>query len=366
MHALVKTNIGPENTLLQDVARPQPDADEALIRVRAAAVCASDIHLWRDAFPCAVPVILGHEFTGTVESIGKDVANVAPGDAVVSVNNPDACGVCPACRDGHPNLCPEKRALGFKRDGCFADYVRVPSSLLHRVPAGVPALAATLAEPLAVAVHAVADRGGVHAGQFVVVLGPGAIGLLAAQVARAEGADRVLVAGTDADMAQRLPKARELGFATCNVQTDDLRGRVLELTGGHGADVVIEASGAPPAVASAVDLVRRGGRIVASGLTGCVEIPVAWDTLVAKAVTVVFTFSSRPRNWETGLRYLAEGRVQTLPLISDLDELANWEAAFERMAHGACIRSVFVFDPELRGEAGAMDGDATHTTPREG
>jgi len=340
MRAIQKRETGCDGTVLCEVPVPRAVPDEVVIRVRAAAVCASDIHIYHDEFPCALPVVLGHEFTGTVHEVGDGVENVAPGDAVVAVNNPDACGVCPACRDGYPNICPEKRAIGFKRDGCFADYVRVPASLLHKVPEGVPPVAAALCEPLAVSVHAVEDRCGIREGDMVVVLGPGAIGLLEAQVARAEGAARVIVAGTDADVDLRLARAAELGFEVCNVQREDLEARVMELTNGYGADVVVEAAGAPPAITTAIKLLRRGGRLCVSGITGREEIAVPWDMLVSKAASVIFAYSSRPRNWATGLRYLAEGKVVTEPLVTHRFKLEQWQDAFALMEKAGCIRAV--------------------------
>ncbi len=344
MRALQKVGTGADGTGLREVPRPEVVPGEAVIRVQAAAVCASDIHLYRDEFPCTLPVVLGHEFTGVVTEVGTGVERVQPGDSVVAVNNPDACGVCPACRDGYPNICPAKRAIGFRRDGCFAEYVRVPASLLFRVPAGVSALAAALTEPLAVSVHAVEDRCGIRPGDTVVVLGPGAIGLLEAQVARAEGAGRVIVAGTDVDEDLRLRRTRELGFETCNVQREDLVERVLSVTNGFGADVVVEASGAPPAIATGVRVVRRGGRMAISGITGRAEIAIAWDALVSKAVSVLFAYSSRPRNWEKALRYLHEGTVVTEPLVSHRFRLEDWREAFELMERSACIRAVITLN----------------------
>lgn len=342
MRALQKRETGSDGTVLCEVPVPEAVPGEVVIRVQAAAVCASDIHIHHDEFPCALPVVLGHEFTGIVSEIGKGVTNVQPGDAVVAENNPDACGICPACRDGLPNICPGKRAIGFKRDGCFAEYVRMPAALLHKVPNGVSPEAAALCEPLAVAVHAVEDRCGICEGDTVVVLGPGAIGLLEAQVARAEGAARVIVAGTDADVDLRLAMASGLGFEVCNVQREDIETRVLDLTEGYGADVVVEAAGAPPAIASAAQLVRRGGRLCVSGITGRDTIGVPWDTLVSKAVTVAFAYSSRPRNWKRGLRYLAERKVVTEPLVSHRFKLDEWRDAFELMENAECIRSLLM------------------------
>lgn len=347
MRALQKWDAGEDGVGLREVPAPEAVPGEVVIRVQAASVCASDIHIYRDEFPCELPVVLGHEFTGIVDVIGEGVDRVAPGDAVVAVNNPDACGVCPACRDGYPNICPEKRAIGFKRDGCFADYVRVPAALLHKVPAGIPPSAAALAEPLAVSAHAVEDRCGIRKGDTVVVLGPGAIGLLEAQVARAEGAGRVIVAGTDADLDLRLARAAELGFETCNVQRENLQARVAEVTNGYGADVVVEAAGAPPAITAAIGLVRRGGKLLVSGITGRAEIAVPWDMLVSKAATVIFAYSSRPRNWDKGLGYLAAGTVATAPLVSHRFRLEDWQNAFSLMERAGCIRALLVLDESL-------------------
>jgi L-iditol 2-dehydrogenase len=344
MRALVKEGVGLEQLVLRE-QHPMPalGADEILVRVQAAAVCASDIHLWRDEFPCAPPFVLGHEFSGRVEQVGAGVTGIRAGDRVVSENNPCACGQCPACRAGYPNVCPAKRAIGFKSDGCFADYVKLPAALVHKVPANVPPAAAALSEPLAVATHAVEDRCGIVPGDTVVVLGPGAIGLLCAQVARAEGAGRVIVAGTDRDEPQRLACARQLGLETCNIQHEDLEARVKALTSGFGADVVVEAAGVAPAIASGIRLLRRAGRMVVLGLTGKPQISVEWDQLVSKGARVDFSFSSRRRNWVKAMEYLASGQVATLPLVTGRARLEDWQGVFNAMVRQETIRTVFEF-----------------------
>lgn len=342
MRALVKQRKGPGETELVDWPVPEPGPGEVRVRVLTAAVCASDVHIYHDRFTYVPPLVLGHEFCGIVEQAGPGVDRVRVGDRVVSENNPSACGVCRICRAGYPNLCPEKKAIGFKSDGCFADYLKLPAGLLHRVPDGVSSEAASLSEPLAVAVHAVADRCGIEAGDTVVVLGPGAVGLLAAQVARAEGAGRVIVAGTDADEAVRLACARRLGFETCNVQREEIRGRVDAI----GADVVVEASGSPRAVASGIDLLRRAGRMVVLGITGRPELTLAWDALVAKGATVAFSYSSRRANWDLAMRYLAERKVDAGALVSDRMPLERWREAFDRMEALDGIRFLLTMSPE--------------------
>jgi len=264
----------------------------------------------------------------------------------VSENNPFACGVCRLCRLDLPNLCPSKRAMGIHSDGCFAEYVRLPAHLLHRVPAGVSMEEAALSEPLAVATHAVTDRCGIEQGDTVVVMGPGAIGLLAAQVARAEGAGRVLLAGTGRDEPLRFGRARELGLRTANVESEDVGRMVADMTGGDGADVVVEASGSPAAIALGVRLLRRGGRMVVAGITGKTETAVPWDAMTGKAVSVLFSYSSRRRNWDKGLRYLAGGTVRTLPLVTHRLRLEQWQEALAMLDTMESIRTVFHIGPE--------------------
>jgi L-iditol 2-dehydrogenase len=340
MRALVKYAKGPGLTELRDVPVPEPKPGEVLVKVIAAAVCASDVHLVHDRFMYVPPLVLGHEFSGIVEKLGDGVKNVKPGDLVVSENNPQACGKCPICRDGFPNMCPEKKAIGFKRDGCFAEYVAIPAELLHIVPEGVDPIAASLSEPLAVAVHSVEDRGAVKPDEYVVIMGPGAIGLLCAQVARAEGAGTVLLAGTSKDEALRLTLARKLGFETCVVDKEDLSKKVMAATGGYGADMVVDAAGAAPAIISGINILRRCGRLIATGITGRDQFPVPWDAMVSKALTVQFTYSSRRRNWEKAMQYLAGGRVDALSLVTQRMPLEKWEEAFALLERMESIRTV--------------------------
>jgi len=345
MIALVKTARGPGNLELRDVPVPHPGPGDALIRVVNAAVCATDGHIAQDRFPNTPPMVLGHEFSGVVERVGSEVTEVKSGDAVVSENNPFACGVCRICRLGLPNLCPSKRAMGIHSDGCFAEYVKLPAHLLHRVPASVGMDEAALSEPLAVATHAVADRCGIEKGDVVVVMGPGAVGLLAAQVARAEGAGEVLLVGTRRDEPLRFGCARELELRTADVESEDVGHLVTGMTGGDGADVVVEASGSPAAIALGVRLLRRGGRMVVAGITGKIETAVPWDAMTGKAISVLFSYSSRKRNWDKGLGYLAGGMVRTLPLITHRMRLEQWSEALAKLDTLESIRTVFTIGP---------------------
>lgn len=218
MHAFVKFGREPGAVTVREVPPPTPGPGEVLVRVAACGLCGSDLHAI-NADPgyefVQPPVVLGHELAGTVAGLGPGVRGWQPGDAVVAVAI-QGCGGCETCRGGQPHLCPQREVLGLHRDGGMAGYVAVRAEHLVAVPDGVRLEDAALAEPLSVAVHAVLDRSRVQPGDRVVVTGPGPIGLLCALVARSAGGE-VLVLGTGADTAVRLPAARRLGLAVGNL-----------------------------------------------------------------------------------------------------------------------------------------------------
>jgi len=187
-----------------------------------------------------------------------------------------------------------------------------------------------LVEPTANTVHDVVERARVAAGDFVVVLGPGPIGLLAALTARAAGARHVVLVGAPPDAAIRLKKARELGFETViNVAQVDPAEVVRDLTGGMGADLVIECSGAPAAIASTVDLIRKKGRICVIGLTGKDTIPFPWDKAAFKVCDVIFNLSTSYTSWDRTIHLLAGGRLPAGEIITRRSPLMEWRSAFE-------------------------------------
>jgi L-iditol 2-dehydrogenase len=341
MKCLMKTEKGEGNILIQDVPRPAAAPGNVLIKVRVAAVCGTDVHIYYDRFANSPPLILGHEFSGVVAEVGQGVKRLKPGQRVVSANNPGACGQCRICSLGYPNLCPDKRAMGIHANGCFAEYVLLPEELIHVIPDNVSFEEAALTEPLAVSVHCVSHRCRVERGDAVVVFGAGAIGLLAAQVAAAEGAGTVLLAGTSRDVPIRLKIAEGLGLKTINVEEADIVREVLSSTGGYGADVVIEASGSPKAIEQGLRLLRRGGRMGISGITGQTAVAVNWDALISKAVSLFFAYSSTNADWDKALRFLAKKKVQTRPLITHSFRMDRWREAFHSMETMEAVRAIF-------------------------
>jgi 2-desacetyl-2-hydroxyethyl bacteriochlorophyllide A dehydrogenase len=246
--------------VLRDVPVKAVGPGDVLVRVEAAGICGTDVHILQGEFPAVPPVVLGHEFAGIVAEIGDGVTNVAVGDRV-AIEPHVLCGTCRHCQDGRAYLCPKRRGFGVHLDGGFAEYALVHAPNAYRVPDGVGASIAALAEPLGCAFHGV-ERGGVGPGDTVAVFGAGPVGIMLGLLARRAGALRVLFVEpnpTRRGLAGRFP------FDGV-VHPDEARQAAAAVTGGDGFDVVFDASGAPPAIQQALTVAGRGGTLVIFGV----------------------------------------------------------------------------------------------------
>lgn len=325
MRALVKTGTGEHNIGIRELPVPRPGEDEVLIRVVAAGICGSDVKILKDQHPCFPPVVLGHEFSGEIAEVGKAVRGWSAGDRVVSEAHGYVCGRCPYCLSGKRHLCPSKRALGWGIDGGFAEYVKVPAWLLHRIPEAVSYEQAALAEPTAVVVHGMLERARVEPEDSVVVLGCGTLGLVALQMAKAEGASWVMITGAAEDEKTRLKTAAELGADyTVNVDEGDPVPVVMERTRGMGADLVVDLSGSPRAIRQGLHMVRADGRFLAIAIPAVGEVSIPWKETVFHALRLIFHFSSRYTSWERALSMISTGKVKTAPLITTALDLSEW------------------------------------------
>jgi L-iditol 2-dehydrogenase len=339
MKALVKFKKGVGFVELREVPRPSVAQNEVLIRVRAVGICGTDIHIYHDEYPYYPPVTLGHEFSGEVVEVGEEVCGWKPGDRVVAEPHTRACGVCRYCRTGNPQICPHKRSIGWGIDGAFAEYLAMPAWLLHRIPDNVSFEEAALTEPTAIVTSAVNVATGVEVGDIVVVLGAGPIGLLAAQVAKVSGACWVMITGAARDSEVRLPVAKELGIDyVLNIAEEDPVQKVMAITSGHGADLVVDASGAQSAINQAVAMVCTLGKICAIGLAGKEEIAFTWNKAVFKSCRIQFSLSSSYRGWEQALWLIASGKVRVDRLITHRLSLEDWSLGFEAAASGEAIK----------------------------
>ena len=343
MRALVKTQKGVGHVEVRDVPEPTPGPGEVKIEIAACGVCGSDIHVFHDKFPYWPPVILGHEFTGVIVELGADCKRFEVGERVVAEPHTRACGVCYLCRTGNIQICPEKRSPGWGIDGGMTEYICYPERLLHRIPEDMTWDQAAVVEPTANVVTDLVERTGVVAGDFVVVQGPGPIGLMAAMVARAAGAREVAVIGAPGDAALRLPKARELRFnRTINIADTDPVEAVMDMTGGRGADVVVECSGSPKAIPVTVELVRKMGKICVIGLTGNRNVELPWDRFAFKVCEVIFNLSTCYTAWDRTISLIHSGAVPAERLITHREPLENWQQVFEDIESLRALKALLI------------------------
>jgi L-iditol 2-dehydrogenase len=339
MKALMKTARGVGHVELREVDKPVPGPGEVLVKVAAAAVCGSDLLIEEDRHVNEPPMIMGHEFSGTVAEVGPDVSGWEVGDRVVQETSAQVCGECQRCKSGEHHLCARKKVFGIKTDGGFAEFVRVPAWLLHRVPDAVSIEAAAMTEPACVVLHAMLEKGRVDPGDEVLIMGAGTIGLLALQIARMAGAKRVFVAELN---EKKRETARRLGGVIIDAVKMDPAAEVIRFTGGNGADVVVDCTGAEPAIQSGLNALRRLGRFVAIGLTGRPTVAVGWDDLVFRSPEIQFSLSSTYRSWERVLSALSDGRLDFAPLITHRFPLEKWAEAFQAMRDGEAIKCLLI------------------------
>lgn len=340
MKALVKYAAGSGNVDVRDVPVSRPGADELLIKVRYCGICGTDLHIEADEFPNDPPVIMGHEFCGTVAEVGDGVGGRwKVGDRVVGELHTGACGECALCRAGRPHICGSKLALGSRHNGAFAEYLTLPAWLAHPLPEGIPWEVAGVTEPFAISAHCLLERGGLAAGQSVLISGSATMGLMATIWASRVGAGPIIVAGTAQDEGLRFDLARDLGATrVVNVQGGDLADAVREATNGVGVDVWVECSGAPSAIRSGIDLVKKTGTAVLIGLVGSETIPVPWNTLLYKELNLVGCFSSPPSSWERALAAEADEAAKLRRLVTTILPLERWQEGFAMMRRGEAVK----------------------------
>jgi L-iditol 2-dehydrogenase len=345
MQALVKYGRNDGEVEVRDVAEPEVAAGRVLIEVKAAGVCGSDLHMWRENHSWAIklPLVLGHEFCGVVAAVGEGVNGFAVGDRVACETAAEVCGQCVYCLSGNYNLCPNRLGYGALADGAFTRFVNARPQILHRIPDNVAFEHAALTEPICVAYNALVEKTIMRPGDLVVIQGPGPIGIMALQMVRLRGAGTIVVLGTDVDK-HRLEVAAELGaHYTINVQHEDAASLVRSLGDGFGADLVVDCTGVSRALQQSMDLVRPNGRITKIGW-GPQPLNFSLDPIVAKAVTLQGSFSHTYPTWERVLGLLSTGQINLDPVIGGVYPLADWEEGFHKMEQGDSVKSVLRLD----------------------
>ena len=341
MKAFVKTGNQPGDAGVEDVPFVRPGAGEVSLRVASCGICGSDVHAFRSdaGFEWVrPPITLGHEFSGTVESVGPGVTRVSPGDRVVAVAV-QGCGHCETCLAGSTQLCADRVAVGLSRDGGMAEYAVMPEQHLVPVPEGLDLAVAAVGEPLSVAVHAVDVRAQIEPGQRVVVSGPGPIGIFCGMLAKLRGAE-VLLTGVGQDSESRLPVAKRAGLSTANLSEKPLEDHLRDGFGDYAPDVWIESSGSVRALGSALESVKPGGTVAVVGLYA-EEMSFSPTDAVRREISLLFSYSCNYADYEATMDLLGSGVLNPEPLLSKYP-LSSAPEAFEAVGQGRTVKAMLL------------------------
>jgi L-iditol 2-dehydrogenase len=327
MKALVKYAPGEGNLDILDVEEPVCGENQVKVEIAFCGVCGTDIHVMHDTFRNFPPVILGHEFAGTVVETGRRVEGTARGERVAVLGaTAVTCGHCQYCVSGRFIFCKSRRGMGHGVNGAFTRYVVVRPDQLYRVPEGFSLEEAAISEPFAAAVQAVTEVTQVRIGETALVSGPGPIGLLCLKLLVAEGV-KTIVAGAPGDEA-RLDAARRFGAAAIvNLGERKLADAIREETGGAGVDVALECAGHPSSVRGCLDALRPLGRYTQVAICGReMEFPI--DQIIFKQLTVSGSMCYTAKTWDRMMKIYAQGRVRLNDLISTKLPISEWRTAF--------------------------------------
>jgi 2-desacetyl-2-hydroxyethyl bacteriochlorophyllide A dehydrogenase len=319
---------GPEKIRIADIPIPEAGDGEVLAKIVYAGICGTDLDLLtgdmvhiKNGFT-VYPLVPGHEWAGTVEAVGSRVTGFRPGDKVTS-DVSLGCGSCDYCRMGRYNLCPNREVVGSyrNRQGAFAEYIAIPVRHLYRIPDSVSLEEAALTEPAGTAAYAV-QKAGELMGLTVLVIGDGPIGQLAAQLAKQNGAARVMMAGS---WDEKLAVAEHNGTdAIMNYHRDDIVTCSKDASGGLGPDVIIESSGNPETLNQAVTVLRPGGKIVCVSWYGDMDVSLRMDRAIAKDCSIIGALAS-PNTFDAVLAYMASGTLNVKPLVTHVKPLEQFE-----------------------------------------
>ena len=302
---------GPRKVQCVEIDKPQAGENEALIKVRSAGICGSDIGAFRGTNGLVTyPRIIGHEVAGEILSIPEhNKKGLKAGDHVI-VDPYLYCGSCYPCSIGRTNCCTDLKVLGVHAEGGMSEYFVHPADMLWKLPKDMPWELAPIAEPLTIALHGI-HRGGLKAGEHVAIIGAGPIGILAAVAAIAYGAHPIMIDLVD----ERLEAARKLGVRyTVNSGREDTAAKVSEYTGGRMAELVMECSGANPAVRSALDLVSNAGRITLTGWPKKAT-PLPTDVITKKEVDIRGARTSA-NEFEEAIDLIHTGKVDARKILT--------------------------------------------------
>ncbi|MCP3775770.1 galactitol-1-phosphate 5-dehydrogenase [Paenibacillus sp. MZ04-78.2] len=340
MKALVYN--GPKRLSLEECEIPELKRGEAIIRVEAVGICGSELEGYLGHSSVRTPpLVMGHEFCGVIERLDPDVSAFRAGDKVI-VNPLVSCGACDRCAAGRSNICRNRQIIGIHRPGAFAEFVAVPAANMYRVPDELDSNLASLAEPLAVCIHAV--KLGLRPFEDVVVYGAGPIGLLTLQAALHMGARRVLVVDRQ---QERLEFASQLGAETA--VPEQVKETFAHLFSARGVDTIIDCVGVQATREQAIELVNPGGSVIIVGL-GQDQTTLSMNHVVRQEISLIGSYTYSNADFEQAVYLLTNGNI-TNEHWSTTCSLAEAPAAFAALTDGSAKFSKVIINPYGRGQA---------------
>ena len=328
MKVAVMNGVGKMGFVEREI--PQPADNEVLVKLEYVGICGSDMHYYETGrignYVVEPPFVLGHEPSGVVVEVGKNVTHLKVGDRV-ALEPGKTCGHCEYCREGKYNLCPDVVFFATPPvDGVFQEYVAHEAALCFKLPENVDTLEGALIEPLAVGFHA-ANQGGAHAGQTAVVFGAGCIGLVSMMALKAEGVSRVYVVDI---MQKRLDKAIELGATgVINSMNTDVQEEIGRLTEGKGVDLVIETAGMEVTTRQAIHVTKKGATIVLVGYSKTGEMTLPLSLALDKELTFKTVFRYR-HIYPMAIEAVASGKVNLKGIVSNIFNFDDIQAAMDK------------------------------------
>lgn len=346
MQAVVKFGNDFGELALREVPLPEIGEDDILVEVRSAGICGSDI-LFYSGHPLPVPTILGHEFAGVVHKVGANIVDWKIGDRIISENTGHACGKCYSCSVGNYLECEHRIAIGYGFDGGFANYVKIPGDIIKlnpncvfKIPESISFDEAVLLEPAANAYQALLQKSSFKTGDDVVICGPGTIGLLCIQIAKAAGANKIIVLGTQRHKDGRFAMAERLGATDTVVASDeDAIAQVRSILDGEAPRIIIDCAGSPNVLKQALEMVTNGGEIVKIGFD---HEPLDYDlnTLVLKGIKLIGNMGYNYISWRNCIKLMVAEKIKTDEIITHRIPLSEFKQGFEMVIDKQAIKVI--------------------------
>lgn len=338
-----------------DIPEPVCGDDDVIIEVKAAAICGADMLHWGVENGCTeFNHVRGHEFSGEIVEVGKNVTAWKIGQRVVSDNTGHVCGKCPACMRGDFLLCSEhvNLGLGYGYSGGFTKYCKIPGEILRihpqalwEIPENVSYEEAAVLDPISNAYKALAEESNLLPGENVVIFGTGPLGLFATQMAKIMGAVNIVMVGLQEDVPYRFPVALKCGATACvNGSTEDVVARCKELCGGaDSVDLVVDCAGAPSSLQQGIAMLRNNGQLVRIG-QGFRPLNFDINDITKKGLDIKGHMAYNSISWKNSINLLKSGMIKVEPMITHRLGLSQWKEGFEKMASREAIKVIFHYD----------------------